>query len=135
MSWYNIIIGVVIILVSISAVIIVLMQESRTAGLSGAIAGGADTFLGKNKGRSVEDKLVKITKYLTIAFFALALISCFFIKPSLSYINWETILLLFVIMLVVEVLKNLAVFEMLVRRLLAKVNDSRALFLFNIHYQ
>ncbi len=75
MSWYNIIIGVVIILVSISAVIIVLMQESRTAGLSGAIAGGADTFLGKNKGRSVEDKLVKITKYLTIAFFALALIS------------------------------------------------------------
>ncbi|MBR3439291.1 MAG: preprotein translocase subunit SecG, partial [Clostridia bacterium] len=66
---------VVIILVSISAVIIVLMQESRTAGLSGAIASGADTFLGKNKGRSVEDKLVKITKYLTIAFFALALIS------------------------------------------------------------
>ena len=75
MSWYNIIIGVVIILVSISAVIIVLMQESRSAGLSGAIAGGADTFLGKNKGRSVEDKLVKITKYLTIAFFVLALIS------------------------------------------------------------
>lgn len=75
MSWYNIIIGVVIILVSISAVIIVLMQESRTAGLSGAIAGGADTFLGKNKGRSVEDKLVKITKYLTIAFFVLALLS------------------------------------------------------------
>ncbi|MBQ8943837.1 MAG: preprotein translocase subunit SecG [Clostridia bacterium] len=75
MSWYNIIIGVVIILVSISAVIIVLMQESRSAGLSGAIAGGADTFLGKNKGRSVEDKLVKITKYLTIAFFVLALLS------------------------------------------------------------
>ena len=61
---------------------------------------------------------------------ALAVISCFFIKPRLSYINWETILLLFVIMLVVEVLKNLAVFEMLVRRLLAKVNDSRALVCF-----
>ena len=79
-----------------------------------------------------KDKLfdfIKDEPIFTISF-ALALISCFFIKPSLSYINWETILLLFVIMLVVEVLKNLAVFEMLVRRLLAKVNDSRALVCF-----
>ena len=60
----------------------------------------------------------------------LAVISCFFNKPSLSYINWETILLLFAIMLVVEILKNLAVFEMLVRRLLVKVNDSRTLVCF-----
>ena len=60
----------------------------------------------------------------------LAVISCFFNKPSLSYINWETILLLFAIMLVVEILKNLAVFEMLARRLLAKVNDSRTLVCF-----
>ena len=52
--------------------------------------------------------------------FILALASCFFVKPSMDYIdyiNWETILLLFAIMLVVEILKNLAVFEMLVRRL------------------
>ncbi len=75
MSWYDILIGVVLILVSISAVIVVLLQESRNAGLSGAIAGGAETFLGKNKGRSVEEKLVKITKWLTVAFFVLALIS------------------------------------------------------------
>ncbi len=75
MSWYDILIGVVLILVSISSVIVVLLQESRNAGLSGAIAGGAETFLGKNKGRSVEEKLVKITKWLTVAFFVLALIS------------------------------------------------------------
>ena len=65
--------------------------------------------------------------------FILALASCFFVKPSMDYIdyiNWETILLLFAIMLVVEILKNLAVFEMLVRRLLAKVNDSRTLVCF-----
>ncbi|MBR4396978.1 MAG: hypothetical protein IKS93_03905, partial [Methanobrevibacter sp.] len=51
----------------------------------------------------------------------LAIISCFFVQPSidyLNYINWDTIILLFVIMLVVEVLKNLAIFEMLVRKLL-----------------
>ena len=53
----------------------------------------------------------------------LAIISCFFVKPSinyLDYINWETIILLFVIMLFVEILKNLAIFEILVRKLLTK---------------
>lgn len=63
----------------------------------------------------------------------LAIVSCFFVKPSmnyLNYINWETIVLLFVIMLIVEILKNLAVFEILVRRLLVKVVNTRTLVLF-----
>lgn len=63
----------------------------------------------------------------------LAIVSCFFVKPSLdylNYINWETIMLLFVIMLIVEILKNLSVFEILVRKLLKKVKDSRGLVLF-----
>ena len=60
----------------------------------------------------------------------LAIISCFFVKPSLDYfdyINWETIALLFVIMLIVEILKNLAIFEMLVRKLLDKIGNAREL--------
>lgn len=60
----------------------------------------------------------------------LAIISCFFVKPSINYfnyINWETIILLFVIMLVVEVLKNLAIFERLVRKLLTKIGNAREL--------
>ena len=63
----------------------------------------------------------------------LAIVSCFFVKPSLDYldyINWETIALLFVIMLIVEILKNLSVFEILVRRLLTKVAHTRGLVLF-----
>lgn len=75
MSWYEIVIGIVLILVSIASVGLVLLQESRSAGLSGAIAGGAETFLGKNKGKSVEEKLVKFTKISTIIFFVLALLS------------------------------------------------------------
>ena len=62
----------------------------------------------------------------------LAIISCFFVKPSINYfdyINWETIILLFVIMLFVEVLKNLAIFEILVRKLLAKIGNARELVL------
>lgn len=60
----------------------------------------------------------------------LAIISCFFVPPSgnyFNYINWDTIILLFVIMIVVEVLKNLSVFEMMVRKLLTKVRNTRGL--------
>ncbi|MDO5831519.1 MAG: SLC13 family permease [Methanobrevibacter sp.] len=62
----------------------------------------------------------------------LAIISCFFVKPSinyLDYINWETIILLFVIMLIVEILKNLAIFEILVRKLLTRIGNARELVL------
>jgi len=57
----------------------------------------------------------------------LVVISCFFAKPSIGYINWDTIILLFVIMLIVEILKNLAIFERLVRKLLVKVSNTRGL--------
>ena len=63
----------------------------------------------------------------------LAIISCFFVKPSfnyLNYINWDTIILLFVIMLIVEILRNLSIFEILVRKLLVKVKNTRYLVLF-----
>jgi Na+/H+ antiporter NhaD/arsenite permease-like protein len=62
----------------------------------------------------------------------LAIISCFFVQPTinyLNYINWDTILLLLVIMIVVEILKNLSVFEMLVRKLLTKIENARQLVL------
>lgn len=75
MAWYEIVLGVVLILTSLLLIVVVLMQESRSAGLSGAIAGGADTFLGKNKGKTIESKLVKITKVLAGVFFVLSLAS------------------------------------------------------------
>ena len=49
------------------------MQEGKSAGL-GAISGAAETYWGKNKGRSMEGALVKITKYLAIAFIVIAAI-------------------------------------------------------------
>ena len=62
----------------------------------------------------------------------LAIISCFFVSPSMDYfyyINWDTIILLFAIMLIVEVLKNLSVFEILVRRVLERIANTRGLVL------
>ena len=70
---YEIIFGVVLIVLSIAIVALVLLQEGNSKGLSGAIAGGAETFFGKNKGRTMEAKLVKLTKIVGISFFVLAL--------------------------------------------------------------
>ena len=50
---------------------IVLMQEGKSAGL-GAIAGAADTYWGKNKGRSMEGRLVTGTKILVVLFIVIA---------------------------------------------------------------
>ncbi len=74
MPWYEIMLGVILFVTSIVLIVIVLMQEGRSDGL-GAIAGGAETFLGKNKGRTMEDKLVKITKIVASTFFVLSLLA------------------------------------------------------------
>ena len=72
MSVLEIVLGVFLILLSVLLIAIVLMQKSREGGLSGAIAGGSDTFFGKNKGRTNEAPPAKMTRYIAIVFFVLA---------------------------------------------------------------
>ena len=74
MAVLHTILTIVYILVCIALCVVVMMQEGKQAGLSGAISGGADSYWGKNKGRSMEGTLVKITKYLAIAFIVIAAI-------------------------------------------------------------
>lgn len=52
---------------------IILMQEGKSQGL-GAISGMADTYWGKNKGRSIEGGLEKFTKIAAVLFFVVALV-------------------------------------------------------------
>jgi preprotein translocase subunit SecG len=73
MAVLRIVLTIILILVSIVFTVIVLMQEGKSAGL-GAISGAAETYWGKNKGRSMEGNLVKATKILGIAFMLLAII-------------------------------------------------------------
>lgn len=75
MAVHEIILGIVLILLSVAIIVLVLLQEGKSAGLSGAIAGGAETFFGKNKSRTMESKLVLITKSIAISFFVLALVA------------------------------------------------------------
>ena len=67
------ILTVIFILVSLALTVIILMQEGKSAGL-GAIAGAADTYWGRNKGRSMEGMLVKGTRILVIMFLFLAVV-------------------------------------------------------------
>ena len=64
---------VVLVIASIALTVLILMQEGKSQGL-GTISGVADTYWGKNKGRSMEGKLVKATKILVAVFFVLALL-------------------------------------------------------------
>ena len=73
MNALQIVMGALMIVASIAIVLIVLFQQGRSEGLSGAIAGGAESFLGKNKSRSIESKLVRITKVLAIIFFVISI--------------------------------------------------------------
>ena len=57
----------------IALTVLVLMQEGKAAGL-GAISGAAETYWGKNKGRSMEGTLVRVTKYLAVSFIVIAAI-------------------------------------------------------------
>ena len=61
------------VLVCIVATVLVLLQEGRSQGL-GAIAGAAESYWGKNKGRSMEGTLEKFTTFAAVAFMVLAIV-------------------------------------------------------------
>ena len=64
---------VVFIIICIALTVIILLQEGKSAGL-GAISGAADTYWGKNKGRSMVGMLVKVTRVLVILFLLISIV-------------------------------------------------------------
>ena len=73
MAVVKIIISIIYILVSVALVALVLMQEGKAQGL-GSIAGAAETYWGKNRGRSMEGMLVKVTRVLAVVFLLLTVV-------------------------------------------------------------
>lgn len=73
MGTLRIVITVLFILICVALTVLVLMQEGKSAGL-GSISGAAETYWGKNKGRSMEGFLVKMTKILAVLFMVIAAI-------------------------------------------------------------
>ena len=78
-----IVLSIVLLLVCIVMSVIVLMQEGKSAGLSGTISGAAETYFGKNKARTLEGKMERLTKILAAAYLVLALV-LYFIVSAIS---------------------------------------------------
>lgn len=68
MTWLRTIVTIVYVLVCIALTVVVIMQESKSSGLSGSISGAAESYWGKNKGRSMEGALVNATRVLGTVF-------------------------------------------------------------------
>ena len=73
----NLAVNIVYIVICVALIVIVLLQSGRQAGLSGSIAGGAETFFGKNKAKGMEAKLALITKICAIVFVVLSIVMMF----------------------------------------------------------
>ena len=69
----KIILSVIFVLICLALIVIILLQEGKSAGL-GSISGMADTYWGKNKGRSMEGTLEKFTKAAAVLFMVLAVV-------------------------------------------------------------
>ena len=67
------VIGSILIALSVALIVLVLMQSGKEKGLSGTIAGGAETFFGKNKGSSMDKILSRITIAISVAVVALVI--------------------------------------------------------------
>jgi preprotein translocase subunit SecG len=70
----KLVLSIVMVVLSLALIAIVMLQSGKSAGLSGSIAGGAETFLSKNKAKTLDAKLSKMTKWVAIAFMVLALL-------------------------------------------------------------
>ena len=73
MEALRIVINIIFILVCVALTVLVLMQEGKSAGL-GSISGAAETYWGRNKGRSMEGTLEKFTTFAAVAFMVLAIV-------------------------------------------------------------
>lgn len=67
-----------LVIVSVGLIVVVLLQSGKSAGLSGAISGGAETLFGKQKARGIDLILHRITVVLSVLFFLLTLAVTYF---------------------------------------------------------
>ena len=74
MGWLGWIVQILHIVISIAIICIVLLQSGKSQGLSGSIAGGAETFFGKNKGRTLDGLLGRLTSVVAVGFLITSII-------------------------------------------------------------
>ncbi|MDI3482072.1 MAG: preprotein translocase subunit SecG [Tepidanaerobacteraceae bacterium] len=66
------------VIICVGLIATVLLQSGKSAGISGSIAGGAETFFGKKKG--IDEKLARYTEFLAVGFLAMSIVMMIFLK-------------------------------------------------------
>jgi preprotein translocase subunit SecG len=78
MSPIQLTLTIIYVLLAVFLVVVVILQSGKSNGLSGAIGGGsAETFLAKNKSKSLDARLAKLTKWVAIVFVVFTMVLCF----------------------------------------------------------
>ena len=75
MTTAQLVLSIIYFIVAIGLVAIVMLQSGKSAGLSG-VFGGSDTFLSKNKAKSTDARLARMTKWVAVVFMILTLVIC-----------------------------------------------------------
>ncbi|MEK3718960.1 MULTISPECIES: preprotein translocase subunit SecG [unclassified Paenibacillus] len=71
---------IILVIASLGLIAAVLLQQGKSAGLSGAISGGAEHLFGKQKARGMELFLSRLTMGLAATFFILSVVVAYFVK-------------------------------------------------------
>ncbi|MCR8643363.1 preprotein translocase subunit SecG [Paenibacillus sp. N1-5-1-14] len=73
---------ILLVIASLAMIVVVLLQKGKSAGLSGAISGGAEHLFGKQKARGLDLFLQRLTMGIAGAFFILSIVVAFIVKSS-----------------------------------------------------
>ena len=69
----EIVLTVLEVLFSIALILVVLLQSGKESGLSGALSGNSDSYLSKNKGKTMDQTLASATKWIAQVWIVLTL--------------------------------------------------------------
>ena len=75
MTTAQLILSIIYFIIALGLVAIVMLQSGKSAGLS-SVFGGSDTFLSKNKAKSTDARLARMTKWVAVVFMILTLVIC-----------------------------------------------------------
>ena len=84
MTTLELVLGIILLVAALFLVIAVLMQHGKQKGLSGTIAGGAETFFGKQKGKTIDKILSKATTVVAICFVVIV-IAMYAVQPDINF--------------------------------------------------
>lgn len=74
MTTLELVLGIILLVGALFLIVAVLMQHGKSKNLSGTIAGGAETFFGKTKGRAIDKVLSRVTSVVAVVFVVLVIV-------------------------------------------------------------